>query len=213
MNKKDSFLKSFSLMSLITFFSRILGYIRDLFFAFFLGATPLADSFLLAFRIPNFFRRLFAEGAINNAFIPIYLSIENKKNNIEALKFCGSIFFFLILGLMIVCALGELFMLDIVKILAPSFSENMQSKTANLASIMFPYLLFISASSFLGAILNAKKRFLMWAFLPIILNLFMVLGMLLAFYNSLDITKVLAFSVIISGVLQFVFIFTRVKFL
>ena len=100
MNKKDSFFKSFSLMSLITFFSRILGYIRDLFFAFLLGATPLADSFLLAFRIPNFFRRLFAEGAINNAFIPIYLSIENKKNNIEAQKFSGSIFF-LILGLIL----------------------------------------------------------------------------------------------------------------
>ena len=212
-NKKDSFFKSFSLMSLVTFFSRILGYIRDLFFAFLLGATPLADSFLLAFRIPNFFRRLFAEGAINNAFIPIYLSIENKKNYIEVQKFSGSIFFFLILGLIFVCILGELFMLDLVQILAPSFTEQMQSKTANLASIMFPYLLFISASSFLGAILNAKKRFLMWAFLPIILNLFMVLGMLLAFYNSLDITKVLAFSVIISGVLQFVFIFIRVKFL
>ena len=115
-------------MSLITFFSRILGYIRDLFFAFLLGATPLADSFLLAFRIPNFFRRLFAEGAINNAFIPIYLSIENKKNNIEALKFCGSIFFFLILGLMIVCVLGELFMLDIVQILALAFLRTCNPK-------------------------------------------------------------------------------------
>ena len=88
-------------------------------------------------------------------------------------------------------------MLEIVKILAPSFSDKCKPKLLILASIMFPYLLFISASSFLGAILNAKKRFLMWAFLPIILNLFMVLGMLLAFYNSLDITKVLAFSVII----------------
>ena len=87
----------------------------------------------------------------------------------------------------------------------------MQSKTANLASIMFPYLLFISASSFLGAILNAKKRFLMWAFLPIILNLFMVLGMLLAFYNSLDITKVLAFSVIISGVFTIYVYFYKSK--
>ena len=187
MNKKSNLFKAFSLMSLFTLFSRVLGYIRD-FFCFLIRATPLADSFLLAFRIPNFFRRLFAEGAINNAFIPIYLSIENKKNNIQAQQFSGSLFFFLILGLIFVCILGELFMLDLVQILAPSFTEQMQSKTANLASIMFPYLLFISASSFLGAILNAKKRFLMWAFLPIILNLFMVSGMLLAFYNSLDIT-------------------------
>ena len=71
-------------MSILTFLSRILGYVRDLFFAFILGATPVADSFLLAFRIPNFFRRLFAEGAINNAFIPLYLSISSKKNSIEA---------------------------------------------------------------------------------------------------------------------------------
>ncbi len=213
MNKKSNLFKAFSLMSLFTLFSRVLGYIRDFFFAFLLGATPLADSFLLAFRIPNFFRRLFAEGAINNAFIPIYLSIENKKNNIQAQQFSGSLFIFLILALIVVCVLGELFMLDLVKILAPGFTEKMQIKTAYLASIMFPYLLFISASSFLGAILNAKKRFLMWAFLPIILNLFMVLGMLLAFYNSLDITKVLAFSVTIAGFFQFIFIFLRIRFL
>ena len=68
MNKKDNFFKSFSLMSLFTLFSRILGLYQRLFLPFLLGATPLADSFLLAFRIPNFFRRLFAEGAINNAF-------------------------------------------------------------------------------------------------------------------------------------------------
>ena len=85
MSKKHNFFKSFSLMSLLTFFSRVIGYVRDFFFAFLLGATPLADSFLLAFRIPNFFRRLFAEGAINNAFIPIYLSIDNK-NKIDHLN-------------------------------------------------------------------------------------------------------------------------------
>jgi len=73
--------KSFSIMSVLTLISRILGYVRDLFFAFIFGATPLADSFLLAFRIPNFFRRLFAEGAINNAFIlvSIIFSFSNSK--------------------------------------------------------------------------------------------------------------------------------------
>ena len=80
--KTNNFFKSFSLMSFLTLISRIIGYIRDLFFAFLLGASPLADSFLLAFRIPNFFRRLFAEGAINNAFIPVYLVISNKKNTL-----------------------------------------------------------------------------------------------------------------------------------
>ena len=85
------------------------------------------------------------------------------------------VFFFFNTSIDIVLILGELFMLDCKNFSSKFFRESCKSKTANLASIMFPYLLFISASSFLGAILNAKKRFLMWAFLPIILNLFMVL--------------------------------------
>ena len=131
----------------------------------------------------------------------------------DAEKFSGSLFIFLLAGLITVCVVGELFMYDLVKILAPSFTEEMQNKTAHLASIMFPYLLFISASSFLGAILNAKKHFLMWTFLPIVLNLFMVFGMVLSYYNSLDITKALAFSVITAGFFQFIFIYIRIKYL
>ncbi|MBF95966.1 MAG: murein biosynthesis integral membrane protein MurJ [Pelagibacterales bacterium] len=205
--KTNNFFKSFSLMSFLTLISRIIGYIRDLFFAFLLGASPLADSFLLAFRIPNFFRRLFAEGAINNAFIPVYLVISNKKNQNELRMFSGSLFLFLIIILLIVLALGELFMLEIVRFLAPNFSYEMQSKTVYLASIMFPYLLFISASSFLGALLNANRRFLMSAFLPIVLNFFMVLGMVLAFYKSLNIGVVLSLSVLFAGFTQFFLIF------
>ncbi len=213
MKNKNYFLKSLSLMSLLTFLSRVLGYIRDLFFAFLLGATPVADSFLLAFRIPNFLRRLFAEGAINNAFIPIYLSIANKKNYSEAKVFRGSLFVYLLIALLMALVLGEIFMLDLVKLIAPSFSYEMQLKTSTLASIMFPYLLFISASSFLGAILNAHRRFLMWTFLPVILNLFMVLGMLLAFYKNFDIGLALSISVVIGGLVQFILIFFWTKYL
>ena len=75
-----SVFKSFSLMSILTFLSRILGYARDLLFAFIFGASSSADSFLLAFRLPNLFRRLFAEGAISNALIPLYLDIKKKSN-------------------------------------------------------------------------------------------------------------------------------------
>ena len=203
----NNFFRSFSFISLFTFLSRVLGYIRDLFFAFLLGATPSADSFLLAFRIPNFFRRLFAEGAINNALIPIYLSISEKKNKKEAQIFSGTILLFLFLLLIIVLIAGLFFMLDLVKILAPNFSLDLQLKTAYLASIMFPYLLFISLSSFFGAILNAKKHFLMWAFLPVILNFCMLLGMLYALQNSLDVTLILSVSVLLAGVLQFILIY------
>ena len=76
-----SVFKSFSLMSILTFLSRILGYARDLLFAVIFGASSSADSFLLAFRLPNLFRRLFAEGAISNALIPLYLDIKKKSND------------------------------------------------------------------------------------------------------------------------------------
>ena len=94
-------------------------------------------------------------------------------------------------------------MLEIVNFLAPNFSTIMQIKTANLASIMFPYLIFISASSFIGAILNANNRFLMWAFLPIILNFFMVVGMVFSFKNLLDVGTILSYSVTLAGLVQF----------
>ena len=97
-------------------------------------------------------------------------------------------------------------MLEIVKFLAPNFTADMQVKTANLASIMFPYLIFISASSFIGAMLNANKRFLMWTFLPIVLNLFMVLGMVFSFQKSLDVGVTLSFSVLLAGFVQLILI-------
>ena len=121
-------------------------------------------------------------------------------------KFSGSLFLILILGLVFVLILGELFMLEIVKFLAPNFTSDMQVKTANLASIMFPYLIFISASSFIGAMLNANKRFLMWTFLPIVLNLFMVLGMVFSFQKSLDVGVTLSFSVLLAGFVQLILI-------
>ncbi len=87
MNK--SFFKAFTIMSLVTSLSRILGYVRDFIFAFIMGAGPIADAFLLAFRIPNFFRRFFAEGAINNAFVPMYLDIKKRNGEKKAELFVG----------------------------------------------------------------------------------------------------------------------------
>ena len=92
-----SVFKSFSLMSILTFLSRILGYARDLLFAFIFGASSSADSFLLAFRLPNLFRRLFAEGAISNALIPLYLDIKKKSNKKIAQTFYNSVFNYLII--------------------------------------------------------------------------------------------------------------------
>ena len=101
--------KSFSLMSFFTFLSRVLGYCRDLIFAFIFGASSSADSFLLAYRLPNLFRRLFAEGAINNALIPLYLDI--KKNQIKRRLsfFLHNIFSYLVIILLIIVFISLIF--------------------------------------------------------------------------------------------------------
>ena len=148
--------KSFSLMSVFTFLSRILGYARDLLFAFIFGASSSADSFLLAFRLPNLFRRLFAEGAINNALIPLYLEIKKKSGKKIAEYFYNSVFNYLIISLLIVTVLAEIFMKEIISFLAPGFTEELITRTTFLASIMFPYLILISTASFIGALLNVK---------------------------------------------------------
>lgn len=200
-------IKSFSLMSFFTFLSRILGYLRDLIFAFTLGATSNADSFLLAFRLPNLFRRLFAEGAINNALIPIYINIKKKSNEENARLFSSHVFSFLIIILILVTIICEIFMIDIIRVLAPGFSEELIIKTSFLASIMFPYLILISASSFIAALLNAKGKFALWAFVPIILNVSMIIAMAISYHSSLVTELLLSWSVIISGLLQFFIIF------
>ncbi len=196
-----SVFKSFSLMSIFTFLSRILGYARDLLFAFIFGASSSADSFLLAFRLPNLFRRLFAEGAISNALIPIYLDIK-KSNKKIAQSFYNSVFSYLIIILLVVTLLAEIFMKDIISFLAPGFNEDLINKTTFLASIMFPYLILISISSFIGALFNANGRFAMWAFSPIILNLGMIIALSISYFYFAIPELILSWTVIISGILQ-----------
>ena len=130
-----SVFKSFSLMSIFTFLSRILGYARDLLFAFIFGASSSADSFLLAFRLPNLFRRLFAEGAISNAIVPLYLDIKKKSNQKAAQYFYNSVFSYLIIILVTVTILAEIFMKDIISFLAPGFTNDLINKTTFLASV------------------------------------------------------------------------------
>ena len=199
-----SVFKSFSLMSIFTFLSRILGYARDLLFAFIFGASSSADSFLLAFRLPNLFRRLFAEGAINNALIPLYLDIKKKTNQKIAQVFYNSVFNYLIIILLIVTVLAEIFMKDIISFLAPGFNEDLINKTAFLASIMFPYLILISISSFIGALLNANGRYAVWAFSPIILNLGMIVALSISYFYFAFPELILSWAVIISGILQLI---------
>ena len=142
-------IKSTGTFSLFVILSRILGYIRDFFIAIYLGSGPIADAFFVAFRIPNTFRRLFAEGTFNAAFVPSYTSelLSSKK---KALKFANSVFNLLVLALLSLTILIEIFMPTFIKLIAPGFSDiDEKFKLAvDLTRITFPFLLFISLASF-----------------------------------------------------------------
>ena len=203
-------IKSTGTFSFFTIISRLLGYMRDIFIAVFLGAGPLADAFFVAFRIPNTFRRLFSEGAFNAAFVPSYSSINNKK---KSENFANNIFSLLILGLLSLIFLIEIFMPIFVFLIAPGFEgDNSKMELAiTLTRITFPFLLFVSLASFLSAILNSHNKFAAASAAPIILNIFLIL--VLIFGKMLDdqLVYYLSYAVTISGITQFIFLYFFVK--
>ena len=171
-------IKSTSTFSFFTIISRLLGYVRDILIAVFLGAGPLADAFFVAFRIPNTFRRLFSEGTFNAAFVPSYSSLINNKKDSQ--KFANNIFNLLIVGLFFLVLIIEILMPLFVFLIAPGFDGNYQKMelAITLTRITFPFLMFISLASFFSAILNSHNKFAIASAAPIILNILLI-GVLL----------------------------------
>ena len=205
-------IKSTGTFSFFTIISRILGYLRDILIAIFLGAGPLADAFFVAFRIPNTFRRLFSEGTFNAAFVPSYASeLSNGREKSE--KFATNVFSLLILVLFFLVLIIEIFMPYFVFLIAPGFSGNEEkmSLVINLTRITFPFLFFISLSSFFSAILNSHNRFAVAAAAPVILNFFLISVL---FYGSLlgdELVYYLSYAVTLAGIAQFIYLFFYVK--
>ena len=201
-------LSSTSIFSFFTLISRILGYFRDILIAFFLGASIFADAFFVAFRLPNTFRRLFAEGTFNAAFIPSYTSvrIENKE---KGKKFADDIFGSLLLILILIVTVVEIFTPYLVYIIAPGFIENdiKFNLAVELTRITFPFLLFVSLSSFFSGILNSNNKFAAAAAAPIILNIILIFSLLISYKLNLNFVKQLSYGVTFAGVLQLIFLF------
>jgi len=200
-------LSSTYVFSFFTLLSRILGYFRDILIAIFLGASIFADAFFVAFRLPNTFRRLFAEGAFNAAFIPSYVSAKTK-NQKRGKKFADEVLNILILILFFIILLVEIFTPYLVYLIAPGFLDN--SEKFNLAveftRITFPFLLFVSVSSFFSGILNSNNRFAAAAAAPIILNIVLILTLLISYFFNLDFAKQLSYGVTLSGIIQLLFV-------
>ena len=204
--------KSTGTFGFYTIISRLLGYLRDILIAIFLGAGFFADAFFVAFRIPNTFRRLFAEGTLNAAFVPSYSS-ELINNKSKSHKFANQIFNLLFLGLLILVLVAEIFMPAVVSLIAPGFVENNEKieLAINLTRITFPFLMFVSLSSFFAAILNSHNKFAAASAAPIILNIILIGILFFGRYLADELIYYLSYGVSLAGCLQMFFLYKFVK--
>ena len=198
--------KSTGTFGFYTIISRLLGYLRDVLIAIFLGTSFLADVFFVAFRIPNTFRRLFAEGTFNAAFVPSYTS-ELAKSKSKSNIFANKIFNLLFLGLFFLVLIAEIFMPFVVSFIAPGFVENTEKVELAivLTRITFPFLMFVCISSFFAAILNSHNKFAAASAAPIILNIILILILFFGKYLDDKIIYYLSYGVSIACFLLLVF--------
>jgi len=191
-----------------TLASRVLGFLRDMLAAAYLGAGPVADAFLVAFKLPNFFRRLFAEGAFNSAFVPIFAGMVARDGRVAARAFAEDAMAVLLAVLLALTIVAEAAMPHLVALIAPGFRDE-PGKLAlaiDFTRITFPYLLFISLVSLQGGVLNGIDRFAAVAATPILLNLCLIGGMIFLTPLLGSAGPALAWSVAIAGVAQFLWL-------
>lgn len=207
--KKDhGLLRSSGVVSFFTMLSRLLGLARDVVFARVIGAEALADVFFVAFKIPNFFRRLFAEGAFAQAFVPI-LGEYREKGSVAAVRelvsrVAGNLGLTLIFITLFILVASPL----MAAIFAPSWYMDNPSKfaaTSEMLRITFPYLLFISMTGLAGAVLNSYDRFAVPAFTPLLLNVTLIVAALIGAPLFDQPAYALAWGVLFAGIIQFIF--------
>jgi putative peptidoglycan lipid II flippase len=200
-------LRTLATVSSLTMVSRILGYVRDFFIARIFGAGLLTDAFFVAFKIPNLLRRLFAEGAFSQAFVPILAEHRNKKTFEETRSLIDAISTVLFLALVVAAALGMAAAPIIVYLTAPGFAAEPDkfALTVTLLRITFPYILFISLVALAAGVLNTWNRFSVPAITPALLNVCFIVGAAF-FADDFDPpVLVLAWAVFAGGLLQLAF--------
>jgi putative peptidoglycan lipid II flippase len=188
--------------------SRVLGFVREAMIAAALGAGPVADAFYAALRFPNLFRRLFAEGAFNSAFVPIFAKEVEANGKDSAAQFAGEVFSVLALVLALLTAVALAFMPFLAAtVIAPAFQDTPEKfdLTVLLARIMFPYLAAMSLVAMLSGVLNSFRKYFLAALAPVLLNIVLI-GVLLAAlrggWDDRTIGMALAIGVVAAGLLQ-----------
>jgi putative peptidoglycan lipid II flippase len=204
--------KGFLTVGFWTLISRFAGLVRDIFLAKYLGDGPVAQAFVIAQSLPNMFRRFFAEGAFNFAFIPMFAKKVEAGENAEA--FARDAFWGMAALLTVFSVLAILGMPLLVIMMASGFVGDERFDLAvTLGQIAFPYILFISLTALLSGMLNAAGRFVITSVVTILLSATMIVGMILANRMGWDIGRTLAWSVTLSGVLQLLVTWVAVRHL
>lgn len=207
--------KNIGIMSIAVFLSRLLGLVRDQVMAYFFGTTYLNDAFNVAYNLPNLLRRLFGEGALSAAFVPIYNEMGIKKGKAEQLNFAINVLSIITLFLTALTVLGIALAPLIVKILYPGLPAHTVTVAVKLSRIMFPYLFFIGLSSTFIAILNSHDYFFMTGLSSALLNIGMISTILVPSifysYSGSDLVVWAGWGVFIGGILQTIINFPYLK--
>lgn len=200
--------RSFATVGGMTMLSRVLGFVRDILIAAVLGTGIVADSFFVAFRFPNLFRRLFAEGAFNSAFIPLFAKKVEGEGAGAARLFANEALSGLVTALLILTALAEITMPWLMYVIAPGFADSPEKfdLAILLTRIAFPYLLFVSVVALYSGMMNALHRFAAAAFAPVMLNIVLISVMAavawVGYGNTPEAGVALAWGVAVGGVVQ-----------
>ncbi|MBU4463273.1 MAG: murein biosynthesis integral membrane protein MurJ [Desulfobacteraceae bacterium] len=204
MSENTRVTKAAGVVGAATLLSRLFGFIRDVVIAWFFGAGLSSDAFFVAFRIPNLLRRLFAEGSLSIAFIPVFTEYLTIKGRDEAFKLARAAIWLLSMILAIVAVLGVLLSPVIIKVIAPGFISSPEKffLTVNLTRIMFPYIFFIGLVALCMGILNSLGHFAAPALAPVFLNIAMICSVFFISPYMSDPVTGLAIGVLIGGVLQ-----------
>jgi putative peptidoglycan lipid II flippase len=203
-----SLLRSVATVGSYTLISRVFGFVRDILTAAILGAGPVADAFFVAQRLPNLFRSLFAEGAFSAAFVPLFAGTMAEHGKEPARLFAEDALAVLLAALLGFVFLGEIFMPEVMGVIAPGFSADPGKfeLAVDLARITFPYLLLIALVALQGGVLNSVDRFAAAAATPVLLNLFLIAALLLMRRSGWHDGRALAWAITAAGFAQFLWL-------
>ncbi|OHE56817.1 MAG: murein biosynthesis integral membrane protein MurJ, partial [Thermodesulfovibrio sp. RBG_19FT_COMBO_41_18] len=206
-DEKKHIARAAGLMSIATFISRVLGFVKDMILARFFGATGIADTFFVAFRIPNLLRELFAEGSMSSAFIPVLTEYQTKQGIEEAKRLVRITFTFITIFVGLICIIGIIFAPAIVTAIAPGFvgMPGKFSLTVLLTRVMFPFLLFISLAALVMGALNTRRIFFIPSLAPAMLNITIIIAVLTLATTMEQPIIAVAIGVAIGGFIQFAF--------